>query len=643
MKKRTKRIGFAVVAAALIGGVTVATTAKSPAPKISNRTETVSTQTLRSTTSGTGTVQPAQQVALSFPGSGRVSTLNAVPGQRVQAGEVLITLDDTDLRFELARKTAEVAEAKAKLKSLQSQVTNVDRKANAATAKAAQSSAKQAQRTETQLRSVSETAQAQLDQTVTDAISQNSRDQAQLVIETQRLADAQTRFDTDVANRETARTKLEAARPKQGSATTQRDENRKLLNDARSEVSRLGLLRDDATRAYDIALADYERVRAANQATTDANGITFGVVISDKTVAAAKAAASVAATAVAKAEAEVVRLQGAGEGVGDMASDAEREFNAAQAKFDIADGRVSSSQATLDAARQRLDSARESVAKSADLITSAQAAKSAGVKREEQSVLSAANQSAAAKDAAATVAKQNQAREQGAKPADREAAEASIQMAEVALSQTRDSLSKLVLKAPFSGVIASVGVKVGEQVGTTTGSLGTTGTAAPTPPILLVDDSSVIIRLPLPEVDAARLPDKAEATITFDSLRSAAAPITTSIDSVEPTPTVVNGVSTYSARIRLPQAPKSVRLGMNATVEVLLGVRQGVMTVPAEALSEKDGATIVRVVEAVPQKTTKVVVDRIVSVGERSGGRVEIVGGLKTGEIVELPELGPKK
>jgi RND family efflux transporter MFP subunit len=635
MKKKTRRVLVIGGVAAIAIPSVVLLRGSGESSNAELRTAEVTETELRSITNATGTVQPSRQAALSFSAGGRVTEVAVVAGQRVNAGDVLVRLDDAAARLELEARQAALREAEARVIALSTQVSAADRAANDAAARQAASATKQAKNVEDVTRAATAASNEQLEANVALARRQSERDAAQLVLDEKRLTDAQDRLTRDLAAKDDAAKKLEAARAVQADALKRRDEVRDIVNSMRLEVSRLVLIRDDAQRAYDIAVADFERLRAIN-ATPDS---TPGAFPSDRDVVSARKVLQAATAEVTKAEAELTRLQGIAEGTTDIITSAEREVTNAQSRFDVADGRATTSQANVDPARQRVEAQREIASKSAEQVDAAITAQMAGKRRDRQQVATAANATKAARDAAMVIDEQNRQREQGARPAEIAAAKAVVDAAKVNVSIAQDSLAKLLLTAPFSGVVASVSTKVGEQVGTTAGSVGSSAAATDRAigALTMIDDSALLIRLPLPEVDATKVKQGATAVVTFESLGAAAKPLAAKVDAIEPTPTAVNGVSTYTARVSLNNVPETIRVGMTASVEVLLAVRGKVVTVPAEALSERDGATIVKVASNDPKKVEPI--ERPVQVGERADGRVEIVSGLKVGERVVLPAL----
>ena len=82
------------------------------------RTVTVAQQTLKSTVSATGTLQPAKESALSFSSSGEVSSVKVAVGDKVSKGDVLARINDDELQIDLDAAKAELTEAEDSLSTL---------------------------------------------------------------------------------------------------------------------------------------------------------------------------------------------------------------------------------------------------------------------------------------------------------------------------------------------------------------------------------------------------------------------------------------------------------------------------------------------------------------------------------------------
>ncbi len=81
-----------------------------------------------------GVVMPRQQVNLSFGVGGFVDTVEVELGERVQAGQVLASLDTTQLKRAVAQAELELKSAQARLAQLQAQATPIPEQVLAATA-----------------------------------------------------------------------------------------------------------------------------------------------------------------------------------------------------------------------------------------------------------------------------------------------------------------------------------------------------------------------------------------------------------------------------------------------------------------------------------------------------------------------------
>ncbi len=634
MKKSIRRVVTALVIVAVgAGAFTILRGSPEEVPPV----PTVKAQLadLRSITSATGTVQPIRQIALSFPTVGRLTAVNVEPGQLVKAGDVLAEVDSTAAAIEVKTRKAALKEAVARAQGLKTQVTAADRAVYQATLESAESTAAQAAKTEAQLKDVSQSSAEQLETSIDLAAQQQARDEAQLAVDDAKLTEAQAKLQTETTSLADAKVGLDTAKANLQVAQKQRDTVRDELARSRQDVANVGPLRDEAQRTLDRVTADYERLRIAASSNVDANGVPILSAVSDSAVVSARNALTALQERIARLEVEVVRVQGTLEAAIDGVAVAERELANAQTKFDKIDGNITTNKASVETAKSKVESQREAAAKSADAVESARVAKAAGVTKDEQAMVTAQNSRVSAEEAARVAAREKRQRSQGAKPTEIQAALAQVDSAAAAVELAQSELAKAKLLAPFDGLVSTVGVKVGEQVGTSAAALGTAATGTKegaTGTIVLVDATTLVIKLPLPEIDAARVVDGAEASALFESVVGSKA-VPAEVTAIEPTPTVINGVSTYTARVLINDVPKSVRLGMTATVEILLGVRKQVLTLPAGAVSEKDGVVSVSLV-SIGKDGKQLLTPRTVEIGERGDGKVEITKGLKVGQTV---------
>ena len=158
--------------------------------------------------------------------------------------------------------------------------------------------------------------------------------------------------------------------------------------------------------------------------------------------------------------------------------------------------------------------------------------------------------------------------------------------ADVAQSQARLALSRIeqrrmVLVAPFAGTIARIVGEVGEY--STPSPPG-----VPTPPAIdLIDDSCLVVKAPLDEVDAPRLRAGMPVRITIDALpgRSFAGRIkriAPYVSALEKQARTVDIEATFDE----PAKAGPLLVGYSADVEVILEVRDSALRVPTTALLE---------------------------------------------------------
>src|SRR3990172_7084070 len=120
VEERMKKSILAVVLAALLAaaGYAYYTLMYLPGQTASASEESLQTTTVRAgdiviTAQGGGTLEPAVQLDLGFGASGVLTELNVAVGDRVEAGQVLARLDDTEARSEVAQAELNLADRKS--------------------------------------------------------------------------------------------------------------------------------------------------------------------------------------------------------------------------------------------------------------------------------------------------------------------------------------------------------------------------------------------------------------------------------------------------------------------------------------------------------------------------------------------------
>jgi membrane fusion protein, multidrug efflux system len=147
------------------------------------------------------------------------------------------------------------------------------------------------------------------------------------------------------------------------------------------------------------------------------------------------------------------------------------------------------------------------------------------------------------------------------------------------------------------------------------------------PVIALAEAGETEIAVAVPEQDAARLAIGQPAKIALW-----AGPSTKVDGRIREIAGQADPASrTYAVRITVDNAPQAMRLGMTATVSLMIDDDSNAhLVVPLTALTESNGATVAFVVDA----ANKVVRKAAVTVAGIAEGGAQIAGGLHAGDIV---------
>jgi multidrug efflux pump subunit AcrA (membrane-fusion protein) len=137
-----RRLVIIVVVAALVllgGGGVLAwrLTRTDAAATTTQRTVAVSKETVKDTVGTTGTVEPARRADLTFSAAGTVTAVKVEVGDKVDKGDVLATLDDTDLQADVEAAQADLEAAQDDLTTAEADSTTTTAELNAAKAKVA--------------------------------------------------------------------------------------------------------------------------------------------------------------------------------------------------------------------------------------------------------------------------------------------------------------------------------------------------------------------------------------------------------------------------------------------------------------------------------------------------------------------------
>ena len=209
-------------------------------------------------------------------------------------------------------------------------------------------------------------------------------------------------------------------------------------------------------------------------------------------------------------------------------------------------------------------------------------------------------------------------REQNAAPpADLERAEAAARTANAALSLLNVQIARTTVRAPFSGVVGQRMVSLGDYVTTST----------PLLTLQTVDPQRAVIEVP--ERHAASL--KQGQTVEFSVAAEPQRKFAARVDFIDPVVEATN--RTITVKGLAPNPGRVLRPGMFIEARLATAVRQNAIVIPEDAIQPLRTANIAWVVDN--GKASR----RVVQLGVRSAGYVEVLSGVKAGELVVVGGL----
>ena len=209
-------------------------------------------------------------------------------------------------------------------------------------------------------------------------------------------------------------------------------------------------------------------------------------------------------------------------------------------------------------------------------------------------------------------------REQNAAaPADLERAEAAARSANAALSLLQLQIARSTVRAPFSGVVGQRFVSVGDYVTTST----------PLLTLQTIDPQRAVIEVP--ERHAGSL--KPGQTVEFSIAAAPQRRFVARVDFIDP---VVEGTNrTITVKGLAPNPDRALRPGMFIEARLATATRANAIVIPEDAIQPLRTANIAWVVDK--GKASR----RVVELGVRSAGFVEVLSGVKAGELVVVGGL----
>lgn len=196
-------------------------------------------------------------------------------------------------------------------------------------------------------------------------------------------------------------------------------------------------------------------------------------------------------------------------------------------------------------------------------------------------------------------------------------AQAALEREQVAVEQAQRNLEKAKIYAPFDGYIAQVNFSVGDSAGTATA-------------IVIVDTSSLQVKVTVAEVDMAKLKVGQTASMTLDALPGKT--YNAKVLTIGPVGTITQGVVNYPVTVVVTDADSAIKPGMTANLNIVVDRRENVLLIPTRAVRTQGNQKTVNVLYK--GQTIQVPV----GIGLTNDQSAEVTSGLQEGDTVILQQ-----
>lgn len=204
------------------------------------------------------------------------------------------------------------------------------------------------------------------------------------------------------------------------------------------------------------------------------------------------------------------------------------------------------------------------------------------------------------------------------RPEDVEIARAQVLSAQGTVRAAEVAVSNTILRAPASGTITQVDIKLGEQA------------QAMKQVIKLLNVGELHTEALVSESDIAAIAVGQSIDNTFDAL-GPEKHFTTKVLTVNPASTVISGVVNYKVTGSLEKISE-VKPGMTSNMTIMVAEKKAVLAIPSSSVVNKDNKRFVKVVDDPKTKTYHEV--EVQTGLEADGGLTEVISGLTEGQEV---------
>ena len=201
-------------------------------------------------------------------------------------------------------------------------------------------------------------------------------------------------------------------------------------------------------------------------------------------------------------------------------------------------------------------------------------------------------------------------------------AEISIRQAQIALQQAEENAADTVLRSPVAGTVLYIAGEVGEKV--------TANTDSETAFAVVCVGDAVSVTAQVNELDIPGIMLGQAAEVQFEAVPNEV--FTGKVRGIELMPAESgSGIVTYDVRVLLDEPSDKIKNGMTASVSIITDKKEDVLILPQDAVISAGDMTLVEVVSSTGETKRQ-----RVKTGISDGTNIEIVEGLKEGDVVAL-------
>lgn len=201
-----------------------------------------------------------------------------------------------------------------------------------------------------------------------------------------------------------------------------------------------------------------------------------------------------------------------------------------------------------------------------------------------------------------------------------------LQQASAILSQSRERLAKTEVRAPISGTVTAVQIKIGETAVAST--MGIAGSSLMT----IADVASMTAEVNVDEADVARVALGQSARVFPAAF--ADKPVSATVESVSLAPKVSAQGRSYIVKLHLLDSSLALRTGMTCRVEIVTGGGNASPVLPIQAILATPASTETKIRSYVFAVDDGVARRKTVEIGIADDANQEILSGLALGDVV---------